>query len=228
LALNAFDRGQIGNYITINGKLRVEKCGEIIAGSISVLQPSANYGSGAYIHPSVVVKSYGELHLINNVAGSWRTYSSSGYGAGDPGDFSYYAKIVEQGSQVYTLLTSNNHHTVIDRIESNTGILRLRHDLTINGGFVRQMVSYIENFGQGDRTIELSNLTINVPCDLRLYAHATFNNCTYRAVKYTDRNVCVIPPSKTCIVNGGEMITSSGVGDFAGPGQNPQGDQGSS
>src|SRR5690606_20809670 len=32
----------------------------------------------------------------------------------------------------------------------------------------------------------------------------------------------------TCIVNGGEMITSSDVGDFAGPGQNPQGDQGSS
>src|SRR5690606_29565620 len=62
IALSCFDRGQIGNRITINGKLTVEECGEIVAGSITVFQPSMNYGSGSYIHPSVVVKCYGELH----------------------------------------------------------------------------------------------------------------------------------------------------------------------
>src|SRR5690606_11239644 len=127
-------------------KLTVEECGEIVAGSITVFQPSMNYGSGSYIHPSVVVKCYGELHLINNIAGSWRQYSSSGYGAGDPGDFSYYAKIIERGSQTYTILTSNNHHTVIDWIEAEDGICRLRHDVTINGGFIQRLISYGENF----------------------------------------------------------------------------------
>src|SRR5690606_19242592 len=100
-------------------------------------------------------------------------------------------------------------------------------DTTINGGFVQRLHNQNLDFGFGERTLILNNVTINKWTTIQLYAHAVFNNCRYKLQKFDVVNYTIDPPSETLVVSGGEIENGDNVGPYGGPGQSFSGDQGS-
>lgn len=199
-----------GQRLTVDASavLTVQNTGSILAGAVKQLEPSGNYGSGGYLHDSIIVKCHGQLRLLNNTSASWRQYSSS-YGPAT-GDFSYYADIYERNSSEYGMLMSNTMPTVIDYIDARGQIL-MRHDTTINGGVVNSVSFQGTDFGIGDRSCAISDLEfLGAQNNFQKYKNLQLTDCTYTIKLFSEVQVLILPGSITQI-NGGLIVNGGSV-----------------
>lgn len=203
-----------GQTLTSYGEYLVEEAGDICGGAVASLEPSGNYGLGTYLHDSVIVKLYGQLHLKNNVSAAWKQYSSS-YGP-DTGGFSYFADILEEGSDnEYGMLTSNTMPTVIDNLVSSGQIL-LRHSTTINGGTIGQISVQGTDYSVTPTTGVFTDITftgIGVVL-MHFFDTVTLTDCTFTIPlsSYLYPSASLFVPAKTTSIIGGTLIKGSGVG----------------
>jgi len=182
-----------GQLVTIeeNGLYMVEN-GYITEGGINSVDPSGIFGGGGYIHDNIIVNGIGTLYLIDNLAASWRQYSS-GHNPVNPG-FNYYSNIQEYGSTEYCLLSSNTSPTVIDNINC-TGELWLRHSTTINQGTVdAKVLAYYLDFPITEYIEgEFNNVVFTRDVDLLYFNSIVFNSCDFYISLYTDLNTILYP-----------------------------------
>lgn len=213
VGLSFFVRGYAGGQtMTINNDLIVENNGFSFVGCISALDTTGIYGAGGYLHDSVIVQCNGTLRLVDNLAASWRQYSS-GYNPANVGT-NYYESIIESGSGEYCILTSNVSPTTINYIETGAEV-RLRHDTIINGGTIGDtFYSYNLDFGTGSRTVEVNDVAFSGNISLALFNTAELNNCHYTVQLYSSI-ATMIGGAPTTTINGGTVYKNASVGTWS-------------
>lgn len=132
VAFGGFARSQLnGQYISGDTLTFIENGYRCIAQITT--DASLIYGSGGYIHPTVIITISEQLLLIDNIAAAFRQYSSSVEQVNPEGQFTYIKKIMSTGSEEYDFYSSNCMPVIIDDFFGDSE-LRLGGTITINTG----------------------------------------------------------------------------------------------
>lgn len=155
------------------------------------------FGSGAYLHPTIILTITDTLTLTNNPASAFRQFSSS-IEEDMTGVSSYVNNIVASGNGEYDFYSSNCMPVTIDNFDGDQ--LWIGGSLTVNGGKVRELISASSNLEPPNGTpvdwefnnMELTGRLITAFNALTEAVHdIVFNNCTFYVSDYTTLDVFI-------------------------------------
>lgn len=197
ISVNFFSRGT-ANYqrydFTEVDNLYFIDCGTLAGGSISAITAGDILGSGAYIHPNIIVRggsatdpndlTVGILRLHNNIGTSFRQYSFGGDNPvilGDPEYRSEFGLIDCIDNIEADVRTSNLIPTRITELRNASANVNLHYETTINGGNIigPAYANPNESNDQGlfETNIVLNNMTIYCPLAFDVSGNIQLNNC---------------------------------------------------
>lgn len=197
VGMSGFARSQKnGQYIgaatkaTATGTLQMTGNGLRSVGSIDLLSSGNIYGSGTYIHPTVIV-NLKAFHGYNNVASTFRMYSSS---IQDNVAYeSWIGNFYATGSEELDFRSPNSHAMTIDTYYGEIGLC-ISGDFTLGSGTIGYIytTSLSEPPAGLTKTAVINNAIINDACSVSWDDTSAdgftmqFNNCVFNAVPYSE------------------------------------------
>lgn len=217
VGFGAFARSQLNGQYISGDRMTFTNNGFNCIGQVTA-DNSLVYGSGGYIHPTVILTITDELILTNNPAAAFRQYSSSIETVMDDVE-TIVNSITASGNGEYDFYSSNCMPVTIDNFDGDQ--LWVGGTVTVNGGEIRELVNASTNLQPPNGTPvnwEFNTVTFEgrITSAYNVLTEAVhdieFNDCVFKMGDYTVTNsfLNVVAELRSITVNNATLTRSSG------------------